>query len=1033
MGNNQPKRRLKKSVKDAIKRYVCIMAAVAIALTAWPIAAYAKDAIGSRIEIEKIEGTAYIVKASGKKTDARAGVKLNMDESLQTAAGSYVYIGIDNDKVVKVDELSQINIKRTGKKLTLEAEEGSLFFDVKEKLSSDVTMNISASTMAMSIRGTCGVVGVRRVGENIVTSVDLLEGRVDMNYDDVSGANHNFTMWGGESTTHKDGSDAVERDLIDITEIAGFAAVEFANDEALGAKVLENSGLNPVWPKEHCQEMLAKEQAFNAEHYSDVFEEGNTSSVASLKGKRNVAMGIPDDRPASNDDGSHAVPLLDGLDEGDLVLASADVSPTDVPQNNDPAPAPVNNNRRTSPVRVDDVNFDNVVVKARNLDAGPSTTAPNNGNGSTQGQPANNGGEGQGTTTVVTSGAVNPSAYPTYMMTYYDHNGLVALNEAIAAKQKEEADNNSSSSSSSESSTKEKEKVEDNPFMEMDLDYLMWLWYMNMLENSASSSSSSAKPVYTQTPTPTPTQAPQPTSQPQPGPAPGPSPAKTYTVNFYVNYYDEDEKLVQNGLIKTEKVESGKAATAPQVGYDFPERTDTEDTMYLFNGWDKEFDDVTSNLEVTATYTTTPIYTVTFVDPKSDNPLDVKKQKVIKGQYATAEELPVHGAIVSYGWGLGDSLFNFKTTPINENIKLSALYKSYKVKFMIDESQLLVSYSVEEGKTIPSYPPSPSKEGYEFTGWKCTTDPGKEPTSIIVKDTTFMASFAKKPDVPTPTPTPTPEPEPTETPTPTPTPEPTETPTPTPTPTEDKVSVIIYKYTGTGEYDSSTATYDDLGDDLEKLYSNTVDYGASIVSIYEGYMKSEGLDVILAMEKDTSAGSTLASIKCDTKIVLSKSEAEEYAVVFRYLKNNDGEHQVKTIYVAKGELITLGQVPTIPDIDRKSFVEWKNDDGIIIDSSPITQETWFEARYRVDSPRYLVFKQSTFNPSSGASFEDFKGRADWICDGNCGNGENLRDILDDLKATAGCVGWNEAVFYEDSVYESSIEDMQCDAVIVFYE
>jgi hypothetical protein len=61
--------------------------------------------------------------------------------------------------------------------------------------------------------------------------------------------------------------------------------------------------------------------------------------------------------------------------------------------------------------------------------------------------------------------------------------------------------------------------------------------------------------------------------------------AQTYTVTF---------KDYDGTVLKTEEVEEGKAATAPDV----PKRKD-----FTFAGWDKPFDKVTADLTVTATYT----------------------------------------------------------------------------------------------------------------------------------------------------------------------------------------------------------------------------------------------------------------------------------------------------------------------------------------------------------------------------------------------------------------------------------------------
>lgn len=270
------------SFRIKLTRRIVILLVAALVATSVPMTVYAKDAIGSKLEIEKVEGTVYLVNKKGTKIEARTGVKLSSGESVQTSAGSYVYISLDESKLVKLNELSQVQVNKSGKKLSLKVEEGELYFEVNEKLAKDESMEFTASTMAMSVRGTAGIIGLRRVGDNIVSDVDLLDGRVDMIYSDIKGVNHEFTMWGGESASHIEGMPGLDRDLIDITEIAGFAAVEFANNPTLAAAILEQSGLNSQYAIDHSAELLAAGQAFYQSNYANVFIDGNTTSVASL-------------------------------------------------------------------------------------------------------------------------------------------------------------------------------------------------------------------------------------------------------------------------------------------------------------------------------------------------------------------------------------------------------------------------------------------------------------------------------------------------------------------------------------------------------------------------------------------------------------------------------------------------------------------------------------------------------------------------------------------------------------------------------
>lgn len=66
-----------------------------------------------------------------------------------------------------------------------------------------------------------------------------------------------------------------------------------------------------------------------------------------------------------------------------------------------------------------------------------------------------------------------------------------------------------------------------------------------------------------------------------------------WSQNFTVTFKNED-----GTVLKTEKVAPGAAATAPSN----PTKAATKETEYAFNGWDKDFSNVQSDLTVTATY-----------------------------------------------------------------------------------------------------------------------------------------------------------------------------------------------------------------------------------------------------------------------------------------------------------------------------------------------------------------------------------------------------------------------------------------------
>ena len=296
-----------------LKKSVCLLLVLAVLVTALPVKAGAADTIGSKISIEKIDGEVSVVKASGKTAAAVAGVKLAATESLRTDKASYAYISIDDDKVIKLDELTQVNVKKSGNKLSVEVSEGSIFFEVKEKLEDNESMNLNASTMAMSIRGTSGIIGVRRVGDDIVSTAQILEGTVDITYSDINGEGSEIVLEGGQECSHTEDEEDGQPEETDLDDFPGFAAVELEGNEELCQKIKENSDLDVDWLIKNANKLLKKDQKYNAEHYSDVFEEGNTSSVASLDGDTNIPGNVNRYLKTYYEKGTGLIPVKTGM------------------------------------------------------------------------------------------------------------------------------------------------------------------------------------------------------------------------------------------------------------------------------------------------------------------------------------------------------------------------------------------------------------------------------------------------------------------------------------------------------------------------------------------------------------------------------------------------------------------------------------------------------------------------------------------------------------------------------------------------
>jgi len=164
---------------------------------------------------------------------------------------------------------------------------------------------------------------------------------------------------------------------------------------------------------------------------------------------------------------------------------------------------------------------------------------------------------------------------------------------------------------------------------------------------------------------------------------------------YTVKFVDYDGRVIAE-----EKVLAGLSAKAPEA----PVRED-----YIFNGWDKDFSEITADTTVTATYTAKATYTVTFED--YDGRV-IKTETVVSGKDATPPADPTRTDYNFTGW-------NGSYTNVTANVTVTATYAqkgSYVVTFVDYNGLTLGTTTVKEGKTATA-PVTPTRDGYTFKGW----------------------------------------------------------------------------------------------------------------------------------------------------------------------------------------------------------------------------------------------------------------------------------------------------------------------------
>ena len=178
-----------------------------------------------------------------------------------------------------------------------------------------------------------------------------------------------------------------------------------------------------------------------------------------------------------------------------------------------------------------------------------------------------------------------------------------------------------------------------------------------------------------------------------------------YAINVYtVTFVDH------NGtVLKTQQVEHGSAATAPEG----PGRTG-----YTFTGWNVAFNPVTGDLTVTAQYVINT-YAATFV---SNGGTDVPAQTVTYNALVSEPADPTRVGYAFSGWFVDSALttewnFALNAMPAND-ITLYAAWtpNAYTVRFENFDGSLIARRVVLFNGAATA-PADPQREGYTFIGW----------------------------------------------------------------------------------------------------------------------------------------------------------------------------------------------------------------------------------------------------------------------------------------------------------------------------
>lgn len=172
------------------KRLVALTAAATMLSS--NLCAFAEDTESRRLSVLQVDGKeAYVMKKTSKKLTAAAGMKLGEGNKVSTGKDSYIYIEADDDKTLKLDTNTMVDVEKASPKtLKLTLRNGKLFFNVDKPLADDEELEFHAAHTSMSIRGTSGYYIYSPAGLTFY----LIEGKVHWKF----GENDSIEMSAGQ-------------------------------------------------------------------------------------------------------------------------------------------------------------------------------------------------------------------------------------------------------------------------------------------------------------------------------------------------------------------------------------------------------------------------------------------------------------------------------------------------------------------------------------------------------------------------------------------------------------------------------------------------------------------------------------------------------------------------------------------------------------------------------------------------------------------------------------------------------------------
>lgn len=226
---------------------VAVVAAVAVVAG---ILLTRNDYLAKTMRLLRVEGTVTIEDQKGGTKPVADNVRFQSGDALSTGSDGVASVGLDDKKIVTLNNDSRAEFVKNGKHLELKLTKGALFFNVTEKLRSDEKFEIKTSTMTAGIKGTSGIVYYDESDDNRET-IAITDGAVEISATNPeTGETKTARVEGGQQLkvylTNDEGN-SISFLLEDICEedLSIFSLGIIAENDELISRICDYTGWDP--------------------------------------------------------------------------------------------------------------------------------------------------------------------------------------------------------------------------------------------------------------------------------------------------------------------------------------------------------------------------------------------------------------------------------------------------------------------------------------------------------------------------------------------------------------------------------------------------------------------------------------------------------------------------------------------------------------------------------------------------------------------------------------------------------------------